>query len=132
MYIDPPSIAMLPDLRTSCKPVSLNCSGGELPKWVQTMVGGGSPLILQSSRAVRPSTTATVSSLRVKRGWREGHTVSLALQVSSSAKHSGQSAKYPQAFIFSLPLKALEPSKTIGQGKQLAMQLAFPGLEIYE
>lgn len=42
------------------------------------------PLILQSKRAARPSSTSTSSSSRVNRGAREGRTISRALQVSSS------------------------------------------------
>lgn len=42
------------------------------------------PLILQSKRAVRPSSTSMSSSSRVNRGASEGRTVSRALQVSSS------------------------------------------------
>lgn len=48
------------------------------------MEGGGLPLILQSKRAARPSSTSTSSSSRVNRGASEGRTVSRALQVSSS------------------------------------------------
>lgn len=47
--------------------------------------GGGLPLILQSKRAARPSSTSTSSSSRVNRGASEGRTVSRALQVSSSS-----------------------------------------------
>lgn len=43
------------------------------------------PLILQSKRAVRPSSTSKSSSSRVNKGASEGRTVSRALQVSSSA-----------------------------------------------
>lgn len=43
------------------------------------------PLILQSKRAARPSSTSTSSSSRVNRGANEGRTVSRALQVSSSS-----------------------------------------------
>lgn len=42
------------------------------------------PLILQSKRAARPSSTSTSSSSRVNRGASEGRTISRALQVSSS------------------------------------------------
>jgi hypothetical protein len=48
--------------------------------------GGGVPLILQSKRAARPSSTSASSSNRVNRGAREGRTVSRALQVSSSGR----------------------------------------------
>lgn len=61
-----------------------------LPKWVQVTAGGGVPLIMQSKRAVRPSTTSTSSSLRVKSGCTDGCTVSRALQVSSSARRAGR------------------------------------------
>lgn len=44
---------------------------------------------MQTKRAVRPSTTSTSSSLRVKSGCTEGCTVSRALQVSSSARRAG-------------------------------------------
>lgn len=44
---------------------------------------------MQTKRAVRPSTTSTSSSLRVKSGCTEGCTVSRALQVSSSARRVG-------------------------------------------
>lgn len=59
-----------------------------LPKWLQVTVGAGVPLTMQSKRAVRPSTTSTSSSLRVKSGCTEGFTVSRALQVSSSARRA--------------------------------------------
>lgn len=45
---------------------------------------------MQLKCAVRPSTTSTSSSLRVKSGCTEGCTVSRALQVSSSAKRVGR------------------------------------------
>lgn len=59
-----------------------------LPKWLQVTVGTGVPLTMQSKRAVRPSTTSTSSSLRVKSGCTEGFTVSRALQVNSSARRA--------------------------------------------
>lgn len=65
-----------------------------LPKCVQVTTGGGVPLIMQSKRAVRPSTTSTSSSLRVKSGCTEGCTVSRALQVSSSARRGGRNGPH--------------------------------------
>lgn len=44
------------------------------------------PLILQSKRAARPSSTSISSSNRVNRGASDGRTVSRALQVSSSVR----------------------------------------------
>lgn len=44
------------------------------------------PLILQSKRAARPSSTSASSSNRVNRGASDGRTVSRALQVSSSVR----------------------------------------------
>lgn len=57
-----------------------------LPKWLQATLGGGIPLTLQSNRALRPSITSKTSKLRVKRGSREGMTLSLPHEVTSSKK----------------------------------------------
>lgn len=57
-----------------------------LPKWLQVTLGGGVPLTLQSNRALRPSITSKTSKLRVKRGSREGMTLSLPHEVTSSEK----------------------------------------------
>lgn len=55
-----------------------------LPKCIHVTRGAGKPLTLQSNRAVRPSMTSRMSSLRVNRGSLDGVTLKLALEVSSS------------------------------------------------
>ena len=55
-----------------------------LPKCIHVTRGAGKPLTLQSNRAVRPSMTSRMSSLRVNRGSLDGVTFRLALEVSSS------------------------------------------------
>ena len=64
-----------------------------LPKWVHVTLGDGAPLTLQSNRALRPSITSRTSSLRVKRGSKDGRTLSLAHEVTSSEEH-GENKKY--------------------------------------
>ena len=68
------------------------------------------PLILQSKRAARPSSTSTSSSSRVNRGASEGRTVSRALQVSSSGGGVSTGAR-----------KALEPQPSQPTGAALTL-----------
>lgn len=58
-------------------------------------LGDGVPLTLQSNRALRPSITSRMSSLRVKRGSSEGMTLSLPHEVTSSEewKHLFRSSR---------------------------------------
>lgn len=58
---------------------------GFLPKCIHVTRGAGDPLTLQSKRAVPPSMTSRMSSLRVNRGSLDGATLRFAVEVNSSA-----------------------------------------------
>lgn len=61
--------------------------------------GAGEPLTLQSKRALRPSMTSMMSSLRVNRGSLDGVTLRFALEVNSSVSEETHRLKGAKANI---------------------------------